>query len=271
MKRIIAITLGLFCLATITAFGQNGGRVWLDEVEGLSNGKISIPGGPVTFHLSHENYDPVNKVKGMTNGYELCATGGVTWTASYGWDPSFPADEWFDLVASIVPYGWDGAGCDSLRYGGSVMVGPGLPPGFIGPVFYFTIDIDDNIAFIGETFCLDSAYCPPSGNWMWAYGSAVGSFPPDWDGPHCYELVSCCQGLRGNIDGDPDDHVDISDLIYLADWMFSDYGSDDDDHGPPPPCLDEADVDGSGSNDISDLVYLVDFMFNGGPPPAPCP
>jgi hypothetical protein len=34
--------------------------------------------------------------------------------------------------------------------------------------------------------------------------------------------------------------------------------------GPPPPCLDEADIDGSGIGpDISDLVALVDFMFGG--------
>jgi hypothetical protein len=106
---------------------------------------------------------------------------------------------------------------------------------------------------------------------MWAYGSAVGSFPPAWDGPHCYEIVSCCRGIRGNIDGDPDDQVDIADLIYLADWMFSDFSGDLDDYGPPPPCMDEADMDGSGSHDISDLVYLVDYMFLDGPPPVACP
>lgn len=268
ITRTFVVMLGLFCLLAITAFGQNGGRVWLEEVEGLIDGKIPAPGGPVTFHLSYENYDPVNKVKGMTNGYVLCATGDVTWTPSYGWDPSFPT-EWFDLITSIGLYGWDGAGCDSIRFSGSIIVGPGLPPGFIGPVCYIGVDIDDNSAFIGETFCLDSAYLPPSSPWMWSCG-APGSFAPAWDGPHCFEIVSCCQGIRGNVDGDQADQVDIADLIYLVDWMFSDYAGNDDDHGPPPACLDEADIDGSGSNDISDLVYLVDFMFLGGLPPAPC-
>jgi hypothetical protein len=43
--------------------------------------------------------------------------------------------------------------------------------------------------------------------------------------------------------------------------------------GPPPPCLDEGNVDGDALEliDISDLVYLVDFMFTAGPAPAPCP
>ncbi|MDH3891231.1 MAG: hypothetical protein OEV49_09115 [candidate division Zixibacteria bacterium] len=56
--------------------------------------------------------------------------------------------------------------------------------------------------------------------------------------------------------------ADISDLVYLVDFMFT--------GGPPPPCFDEADMDASGSIDISDLVYLVDFMFTGGPPPLEC-
>ncbi len=56
---------------------------------------------------------------------------------------------------------------------------------------------------------------------------------------------------------------DISDLVYLVDWMFT--------GGPQPLILEAADVDGSGGEvDISDLVYLVDFMFTGGPPPD-CP
>lgn len=73
----------------------------------------------------------------------------------------------------------------------------------------------------------------------------------------------CCLCERGNVDFDPQDAIDISDLIYLVDYMFT--------GGPPPQCEEEADVDASGSIDISDLVYLVDYMFSGGPPPADCP
>ena len=80
-------------------------------------------------------------------------------------------------------------------------------------------------------------------------------------------IVSCClPPIRGNIDYDPGDVIDMADLVYLVDYMFT--------GGPEPPCLDEADVDGSGGEspiDISDLVYLVDYMFNGGPEPVPCP
>jgi len=77
---------------------------------------------------------------------------------------------------------------------------------------------------------------------------------------------TCCMGpMRGNVDYDPGDAIDISDLVYLVDFMFN--------GGPEPPCFEEADIDGSGAApiDISDLVYLVDYMFTGGPPPMPCP
>ena len=77
-------------------------------------------------------------------------------------------------------------------------------------------------------------------------------------------LGGCCVE-RGDINhGDGGVAVDIADLVYLVDFMFS--------AGPAPPCTDEGDVDGSaGPIDIADLVYLVDFMFNGGAVPPPCP
>jgi len=78
------------------------------------------------------------------------------------------------------------------------------------------------------------------------------------------QASGCCIGDRGNIDNSPDDIVDISDLIYLIDYMFV--------SGPDPTCVDEANLDGDpgGVLDISDLIYLVDYMFQSGPPPPPC-
>jgi predicted outer membrane repeat protein len=74
----------------------------------------------------------------------------------------------------------------------------------------------------------------------------------------------CCR-TRGDINHDGYNGVDISDLVYLVDFMFN--GS------TGPPCLIEANVDGSADTvvDISDLVYMVEFMFTGGDPPLPCP
>ena len=72
----------------------------------------------------------------------------------------------------------------------------------------------------------------------------------------------CCVGIRGNIDGDQDDELNIADLVYFAGYSFGGQ--------TPPPCFEEADVDASGELDIVDIVYLVNYMFNDGPPPLPC-
>ncbi|MDH3890510.1 MAG: PKD domain-containing protein [candidate division Zixibacteria bacterium] len=78
-------------------------------------------------------------------------------------------------------------------------------------------------------------------------------------------FAGCCNGIRGNVDSDPDDETDISDLVFLVSYMF--------DLGPAPECDEEANVDGdpNGLLDIADLVFLVDYMFNGGWPPGACP
>jgi len=81
--------------------------------------------------------------------------------------------------------------------------------------------------------------------------------------PYVQVGAGCCIGpLRGNVDYDPADAVDISDLVYLVDYMFA--------SGPTPPCPEEVDLNADGGTDISDLVYLVDYMFSGGPGPQPC-
>lgn len=76
--------------------------------------------------------------------------------------------------------------------------------------------------------------------------------------------TSCCKGIRGDVDYNEAELIDIADLVYLVDYMFN--------AGPEPECFEEADVDGSGDEpiDIADLVYLVDYMFNNGPEPLTC-
>lgn len=81
-----------------------------------------------------------------------------------------------------------------------------------------------------------------------------------------YPNASCCMPpIRGNVDYDPLDIIDITDLVFMVNFMFC--------QGYPPACEAEADVDGSTEIDISDLLYLADYMFGSptGPAPAVCP
>jgi hypothetical protein len=73
---------------------------------------------------------------------------------------------------------------------------------------------------------------------------------------------ACCCEVRGDLNRSG--AIDIEDLVYLANYMFS--------GGNASPCPAESDMNGNATEgDIEDLVYLATYMFQGGPPPADCP
>lgn len=92
------------------------------------------------------------------------------------------------------------------------------------------------------------------------------------DGPHSVSALSneaevtvgcCIPPLRGNVNYDPSDDINIVDLTFLVAYLFG--------GGDPPPCEDEADVNADGVVNIVDLTYLVAYLFGGGDPPELCP
>lgn len=82
--------------------------------------------------------------------------------------------------------------------------------------------------------------------------------------------ASCCQGIRGNINGDPDDRVNIADLAYVIAYLFP----QDTPSGPPPGCVEEGNVNGDPNDDVNvlDVTYLIAFLFGipNGPAPPSC-
>ena len=78
-----------------------------------------------------------------------------------------------------------------------------------------------------------------------------------------------CIGIRGNVNGDLDEKVNITDIRYLVNYLFGRP------RGPAPPCVKEGNANGDLEEkvNISDLDYLVDYLFGMplGPPPGPCP
>lgn len=76
--------------------------------------------------------------------------------------------------------------------------------------------------------------------------------------------ASCCTDPSGNINNDPEDMIDLSDLIYLVNHLFL--------GGPEPVCRGEANVNGDSAceMDLTDIIYLVNYMFLGGQSPRPC-
>jgi len=244
--------------------------ILLDTVVGLIGAGSIGALRDVTFYLRLTNNES-NDFRGVTNGFRIYSPDSATWTATF--PDTLGSIDWTSNFMFFFPVetNVDGVGADTVGFGG---VGTGIPPsvgvpgGFDDTALCITIGPIDSI-HTGRTICLDSSWYPPTGVWKWDGGSGVGFRYPTWDGPHCYTVgySACCMPpIGGNVDFDPGDAIDIADLVWLVDFMFT--------GGPTPPCMEEADIDGSGLGlpiDISDLVYLVDYMFNGGPPPAVCP
>jgi len=96
------------------------------------------------------------------------------------------------------------------------------------------------------------------------YGSPASGVPPLESNRYDAMQVVCLgepDYICGDVDGTAALPIDISDLLYLIDYMFQ--------QGPAPTIPATADVyDCNSQIDISDLVYLINFMFLEGP--APC-
>ncbi len=78
-----------------------------------------------------------------------------------------------------------------------------------------------------------------------------------------FESDCKCFGIRGNIDGDLSDQIDMNDLIFMVNYIFK--------GGNSPSSKEETDVNGSGEINIADLTYFVSYFFKGGDAPVSCP
>ncbi|MCK4607493.1 MAG: thrombospondin type 3 repeat-containing protein [candidate division Zixibacteria bacterium] len=252
-------------IGDVCDFGH--GVVTLDSVSGVWGPGLINTGVEVTFRIRLHN-DTGEDVPGITNGFRVYSDDGAGWTTTIG--DTLGSLNWgtnFNLIFAVTSAGVTGWGSDTVGFGGAAMgIGSavGLPVGFDDTAYSITIGPISS-AHQNKTICLDSCFYPPTGLWRWV--SVGGSYLPGWDGPHCYTVVdpaACCR-LRGDINHDGALPIDITDLVYLINYMFLD--------GPEPPCMEEADVNADGAVDvidIADLVYLIDYMFRGGPPPQPC-
>jgi hypothetical protein len=82
-----------------------------------------------------------------------------------------------------------------------------------------------------------------------------------------HNTSACCIGIRGNVDGDTEELVDIGDLTSLISYLYIP-------PNPEPVCMEEANIDGDifGVVDIGDLTALISYLYiPPNPLPASCP
>lgn len=232
----------------------------LDDVHGLYGPGQIVAGDTIRFFL-RMTYLTGTPIDGMSNGYQVYSPDGATWqpivfdTIPIAW-PSM-----FDLGIFLTYASNTGSGADSVLFGAVRMMQSGMVAPFDEQSYWIETMVSTSEA--RKHLCLDSAFVPPSGSWLWA-SNIGGSFPPKWDGPHCFEIMApCIPPLRGNVDYDPGDATNIVDLTFLVNYLFG--------GGAPPPSEAEADVNADGAVNIVDVTYLVAYLFGGGPAPLPCP
>ena len=183
ISKIVLLVVPLILAATGLVHGQDG-SVTLESVTGLWNTDTVQVGKDVVFSLRVTNTSG-GTVKGITNGFRVYSDDGAVWHNMTP-DTLGPIGKaLFDLGVWLNTFS-TGSAADTVGFGASGMLNPGLPIGFdevsytitVGPIYY---------GDAGKTICLDSSLYPPVGIWKWEKGGSVYLYP-DWDGPHCFDI-----------------------------------------------------------------------------------
>lgn len=256
-----------FCTFRVSVPGDNS--ITLDTVLGLQGGAM-VGGGTAEFRL-RLTIDPdiASYLTGYSNGFRVYSPDGARWDTAFQaylapWPLGTPNG--FDNTA-LPKYGLDGLGDDTLAFGGLVFFSDrGALPGYDQVAWSISVTPSQTLLNNGLTICLDTVtHFPPSNSWLWN-DSTLRSYLPVWDGPYCFTIVSegCCSGLTGNVNNDPGNVVNLSDLTQLVNHLFVTFA--------PLGCRSEGNT--SGDNNcaltLTDLTILVNYLFVTFQPPAPC-
>lgn len=194
-------------------------------------------------------------ITGFTNGFEIYSTNAALWTSSWADTLGTLGGVQFDGLVNVGCRSCDGEGADTVTFGALSFFGSGMVDGFNDSVLAITLGAIDR-DYDGYEICIDSAYYPETGEWLWSGGP--NSFIPEWGGPYCVTLeLNPCEGIRG--DWNMDDDLNVGDLTYAVCYMFGD--------GPsacPILCFDESDYMPDGSLNITDIVSML-WVITGDP------
>ncbi len=210
MKRISF----LIAVASLMLFpiGFAHGGIVLDggvPSTGHYGGDSVLMGGLVTFTL-RLNQDAPCTLVAFTHGFEVYTTQSAvdSTTAGYfdaitydtitipgGWmyHPVYNPAGHFDGFY-FNPYSIDGKGMDTIGFGATWnSTAPGVPIGWSDDMWYVKTKAHTD----GDTLCIDSAFYPPGGEWLWSLmpPCVPDVVYPSWGGPYCFHVHDTTSSL----------------------------------------------------------------------------
>jgi hypothetical protein len=254
LAKFLMITVALASEANLCIAADAVSINRIDGLDTLTNGLMANT--QIRFYLNYEVGS--SAILGIENAYRFYSTNGATWLPiSAQYEAMFLT--FFDNFA-FLELGVTGSGADTLALFAFAMGTTGLPAGFDSNLFFIETSFSEEQ--IGKTVCLDTTSRPGYDPFSWV-NSELQQFIPQWEGPYCLEIVDCCLGVRGDVNGDGTG-PNVIDLTRLVDHVYRD--------GPSPTCKPESDINSDGiSHNVEDLTFVVDRIFRGGPPPGNCP
>ncbi|MEA3296809.1 MAG: T9SS type A sorting domain-containing protein [candidate division Zixibacteria bacterium] len=196
MKMKLFIILASLTLCSFgLAYGQS---ISLDRVDGQIGETDSISTGEtITFYIRMTNGDIA--MGGVTNGFRVYSPDGAVWDTTIADTIGTLGKTQFEGGFFINTFSLTGSGADTVGFGGFILSGTGMLPGF--DTVAYTIDVGPiNASYEGKTICLDSCYYPPQGYWMWSTHEPAPVYPT-WDGPHCYTISTTGSDVK-SVPGD---------------------------------------------------------------------
>jgi hypothetical protein len=189
MKRIALFTAALMILSFGLANAQDICDLAGAPAGSWDSGTKVNTGVPITFtiRLAVSAADPAD-IRGATNGWTVYMTGAasgaplsLTYTVanlSALWDGGQPATEFFNGVSP-----------ENLGVAGFSFFKNGLPSGYVENAYVTITTSPMDVAYTetGAQLCIDTAFYPPGGYWLWSDATPKDRVP-DWNGPYCYNI-----------------------------------------------------------------------------------
>ncbi len=163
-----------------------GSGITVGQVDGAAGSGSIYTGQTITFHLYYANTSG-QAVVGFTNGFRIYSPGGAHW-GGLAADTTGIGGSMVDIGPYFTYLSNDGSGADTVGFGGVRITASGIPDGFDGDGIKISIGPISS-SYAGSTICIDSAFYPSAGQWLWVLADQTNVIP-EWGGPYCWTITN---------------------------------------------------------------------------------